>query len=336
MTAKRILGADLRSKNRLPLQELIPLSTPLALFIDPGNACNIKCSFCPTGDKALLKQFSRKVSVMSFDLFRKIVNDIKQFGDKIKVINLYKDGEPLVNKNFIDMVGLLKSTNVAEKIQTKTNGLLINERNLQSLASCGLDEIGISVIAPDEKGYLRIAGVNIDYNAFLDNVANFYQIRGSCKIYIKMANAGFSQDEIMKFYSDFEDKCDYISVENLHGWSMSEVKDFTLGMEKSSFDGIELTEKISCPWPFYQMGINSNGTVGLCNDDWAHKTIIGDINFESLIDIWNGPRMLSMRKMHLDGRRSENEACASCYYISCAPDNIDPYRKEILKKLNLA
>lgn len=99
MDAKRILGVARRAENRQPLQEVIPLSTPLALFIDTGNACNLKCAFCPTGDKDLLKKVDRKVSTMSFELFRKIISDLKQFDQKIKIINLYKDGEPLVNRS---------------------------------------------------------------------------------------------------------------------------------------------------------------------------------------------------------------------------------------------
>ena len=270
---------------------------------------------------------------MPFALFRKITADLREFDKKIKVINLYKDGEPLINKNFPEMVRHLREADVAEKIQTKTNGLLLNKEITQHLTACGLDEIGISVVAPSAEGYIRLAGTDIDYSRLLENIAEFYRQCGNCKVYIKMADAGFCEAEIQQFYADFEDKCDFISVENLHGWAMSNLKDFTLGTEQRSFDGIKLTNKIVCPWPFYEMGINSNGKVGLCNDDWAQKTIIGDVNTDSLKGIWNGPEMLAMRKMHLEGRRSENEACGNCYYIRCAPDNIDIYRKDIIQKL---
>jgi len=333
VVAKKVNGADLRSQVRLPLHKVIPLSTPLALFIDTGNGCNLKCSFCPTGDKDLLRKVGRQVKVMSIELFRKIIDDLRSFENKIKIINLYKDGEPLVNRHFPEMVRELKASKVAEKITTKTNGLLITGDNFLDIANCGLDEIGISVIAPHAEGYLRIAGVKMDYEKFLVNIGQFYRNKGQCKVYVKMADAGFTKAEIQKFYLDFEDKCDFIAIENLHGWSMSDVKDFTLGTEKKSFDGVELTNKVACPWPFYEMGINSNGTVGLCNDDWAHKTLIGDVRLESLQNIWNGRRMFEMRKMHLEGRRCENEACSNCYYITCAPDNIDLHREAILSRL---
>jgi len=29
------------------LSELLPLSTPLSLLIDPSNGCNLACVFCP-------------------------------------------------------------------------------------------------------------------------------------------------------------------------------------------------------------------------------------------------------------------------------------------------
>lgn len=333
MGAERVLGKQRRSSKRLSLEKLIPLSTPLALFIDTGNACNLKCEFCPTGHRDLLASVGRTSTLMSMDLFRQIVADLKTFEEKIGIINLYKDGDPLVNRNFTNMVRELKNADVAKKIMTKTNALLLGEGVTEDLASCGLDEIGISIIAPHSEGYRKFAKKSIDYAKLLRDVDKLYKLKGDCKIYIKMADCGFSRSEIEKFYDDFEDKCDFIAIENLHGWSNSDLMDFTLGQEKKSVDGIPLVDKVTCPWPFYEMGINSNGTVGLCNDDWAHKTIIGDLRQNTLKEIWNGQPMYEMRKMHLEGRRSENEACANCYYIKCSPDNIDEHRQEILEKI---
>jgi radical SAM protein with 4Fe4S-binding SPASM domain len=173
----------------------------------------------------------------------------------------------------------------------------------------------------------------MDYDQLVKDIGEFYEKRGNCRVYVKMADVGFSPEEIAKFYKDFEDKSDFIAIEHLHGWSMSEEKDFILGLEKESFDGIPLVPKIACPWSLYELGINSNGTVGLCNDDWAHKTVVGDLKQESLLEIWNGENLFEIRRLHLEGRRSENTACGNCYYVNCAPDNIDPFRDEILKKL---
>jgi radical SAM protein with 4Fe4S-binding SPASM domain len=327
----KIIAADLRAHDRVKLEEVIPLDMPFMLYIDPSNLCNCHCIFCPTGDKELQKM--RPNGVMDFNLFKKVVDDLKYFPRKLKNILLYKDGEPLVNKHFPEMVAYLKQSGTTERIWTKTNGLLLTPELNQCLVDAGLDILGISVKHVSASGYKRISGVDMDYGKFLDNLEDLYARRGDCKIYASIVNSGLTEAEIDKFYTDFTPVSDYIAVENLHGWSMSGIKDFTLGIKSDTYDGIPLTPKIVCPWPFYIMAVNWNGSVSLCNEDWAHNTIVGDVNKQSIKQIWDGHAMRDMQRMMLLGKRGDNPACANCYYLMCAPDNIDRYRYELLMRM---
>jgi radical SAM protein with 4Fe4S-binding SPASM domain len=141
------------------------------------------------------------------------------------------------------------------------------------------------------------------------------------------------QWQVDKFYSDFEPISDYIAVEYLHGWSASDTMDFQLGTRPDTFEGFPLVEKIACPLPFFMLGINWDGTVSLCNEDWAHKTLVGDLKTETLYDVWHGEKLRQMRRMHLEGRRSENPMCGNCHYLTTLPDNIDPWREELLRRI---
>ena len=270
---------------------------------------------------------------MSWELYAKLVKDIEEFGKRLKRINFYKDGESLINKDFCRMVKLAKERDISESLWLKTNGLLLNPKLNEQLIDSGLDMIGVSVTHTSAEGYRRISGVSIDYQDFKKNIEDLYRRRKGCKIYIKIADTGLTQREQDTFYEEFGGMADYIAVEGLHGWSMSEVKDFRMGTASQTFDGIPLTKKIACPWPFYELAVNWNGTVSLCNEDWVHGTLVGDINRETLKQIWNGKRLYEMQKMMLEGRRSENKVCKNCYYLACAPDNIDDYRPKLLEKI---
>jgi Predicted Fe-S oxidoreductases len=327
-----IQGKDIRVAERHKLEEVIPLGMPYVLFIEPTNLCNMHCQFCPTGDKKLKKM--RPNGTMSWEAYSKIILDIQEFGEKLKRINFYKDGESLINKRFCDMVKLAKEKEISESLWLKTNGLLLNPELNQKMIDSGLDMIGISVSHITSEGYKRISDVHIDYEKFKSNIKDLYNRRNGCKIYIKMADTGLTQSDKDKFYNDFGDRSDYVAIEGLHGWSMSGIKDFTLGTETKTFDGLPFTSKIVCPWPFYELAINWNGSVSLCNEDWIHETVVGDINKESLKDIWHGDRLYEMQKMMLEGRRSVNKVCANCFYLTCAPDNIDEFRFQILERIN--
>lgn len=327
-----IQGKDIRVAERQKLNEVIPLDMPYVLFIEPTNLCNMHCQFCPTGDKNLIKM--RPNGSMSWETYRKIITGIKEFGKKLKRINFYKDGESLINKSFCDMVKLAKEKEVSDSLWLKTNGLLLNPKLNHKLVDSGLDMIGISVTHITKEGYKRISNANINYERFKENIQDLYNRRNSCKIYIKIADTGLSQSDKDIFYNDFGGISDYIAVEGLHGWSMSNIKDFKMGTEPKTFDGVIFTQKIVCPWPFYELAINWNGSISLCNEDWAHGTIVGNINKETLKEIWSGRRLYEMQKMMLEGRRSENKVCNNCFYLSCAPDNIDEFRFQILEKIN--
>jgi radical SAM protein with 4Fe4S-binding SPASM domain len=330
---KIINAKELRCQNRQPLQELIPLSTPFVVFIEPTNLCNLRCVFCPTSDKKLLSHVGRPAGMMPMKLFEKIVKDLSEFESPTKKIHLYKDGEPLLHRNLTDMLTLLKQSQVTERIWLKTNGSLLNPELNERLISTGIDWIGISVEAVDAEGYSKVSGVRLDYKKFVDNIRDLFQRRRQCVIYIKIVDVNLKQEDKDKFYHDFMPISDYCAVENLMGLSYTDSKDFMLGTTPDTQDGLPLVEKQVCPYPFYEMCVNFNGDVSVCCADWAHQTVVGNVNNDSLKGIWHGPRMNAFRIMQLEHRRFSNRACGNCHYIKTVPDILDGFEAVILDKL---
>jgi len=334
--AKKIEAKDLRCQDRQKLEKIIPLSTPYVVYIDPTNLCNFKCSFCPTGDPKLLKEVGRPHASINLELFKKIIDDISQFDEKLKLLSLYKDGEPLLNHELPQMIKYAKHANIAEKIWTKTNGSLLSPTLNTQLIDAGLDMIHISVESVSSDGYMNIANVKIDYDAFKANIQDFYEKRGDCKVYIKIIDCNLSMSEKERFFDDFQPIADFVSIENLMGWSYSSIKDFTLGIQSDTYDGLPLIQKKVCAYPFYVLAINADASISLCGNDWAYETIVGNVASESLKDIWKGEKLYQFRKMMLENRRYENKACADCYYLQIVPDNIDDYADDILSNIEEA
>ncbi len=330
----RIQAKELRCKTRESLEKVIPLPAPYVVYIDPTNACNFRCAFCPTSDKQLLADVGRDTRMMRYETFTRVVDELKAFDVQFRLINLYKDGEPLLNKRFIDMVKYLRDAGITDRIWTKTNGALLDPRLNQQLADSGLNHICISVEAVDKKGYKRIADVDIDYQKFRDNVSDLYQRSGNCEIYIKIADSGLSKEQIEKFYADFEGISDKIAVEKLMGWSNSDAKDFTLGTDPDTYDGGVFEDKQVCAYPFYVLAVNATGLVSVCGNDWSQKALAGDNRKMTLKEIWNGEQLYQLRRDHLQLDRSKVAACADCYYLKIVPDNIDSYRLKILDKIS--
>jgi MoaA/NifB/PqqE/SkfB family radical SAM enzyme len=67
--------------------------------------------------------------------------------------------------------------------------------------------------------------------------------------------------------------------------------------------------------------------------DWGRRLIVGDVRNQRLIDIWNSEVFNELRLQHLEGKRRDNPVCNNCGQLShCLPDNIDPYRQQLLEK----
>lgn len=60
----------------------------------------------------------------------------------------------------------------------------------------------------------------------------------------------------------------------------------------------------SCYYPGYFMMINWNGDVTLCPQDWRRRVILGNVNYESILDIWNNEEYKIIRKKLFNKQRT--------------------------------
>lgn len=320
-----------KNPQRTDLSKIVPLSTPFVLFVDPSSACNFKCTFCPTGDLALLKSINRFQGTLKLSDFEKIVNDVRQFEVPIKVLRLYKDGEPLVNKNLPEMIGIAKDSGCFEAIDTTTNGALLTHEKSEKIIRAGIDLINISIDGLDSVQFLRFTKAKIDFDKFLENIRYLHLIRGNCKIVIKTTKEIIGADRVQEFYDIFGEMCDQIGVENTSPcWPDFDVEERMGITITEGLYGNEILEQTACPYLFYSMSVNSDMKVSACFVDWSRDLIIGDVRTNSLVEIWDSKEMNAHRSAHLSGKRNLHNTCGNCGQIShCGPDSIEDSLSEI-------
>jgi len=162
-----------------PLYKLLPMAVPFSLHIDPTNLCNFRCTFCPTGDLDLLRTVGRSKGQMTVELFKKIIDELSEMciasGQKVNELHIYKDGEPLVHKEFAKMAAYVKNKNVAESVQTTTNAALLTKDRTMEIIDSGLDLIRVSVEHVNDNGYKKITKIFGDYNLVKENVKFLFE-----------------------------------------------------------------------------------------------------------------------------------------------------------------
>ncbi len=322
-------------ENRTKLETVLPLSTPFVIFIDPSDACNFKCSFCPTGDTALMKEVGRPLKQISWELYTKIIDDACEFENKIKVIRLYKDGEPLLNNRFADMVRYAKESGCCERVDTTTNASLLTEERSIQIADAGLDRINISIEGMNEQQYLDFSGYRLkSFQDIVDNVSNFYKNRGKCEVIVKINGDSLTDDQKQEFVDTFGPIADGIWIESVMScWPEFELRNGVVVNQNRGIYGQPIKEVSVCPYPFYSFSINPEGTASLCFLDWGRKLLIGDVKSQSVRQIWEGEEMNKYRRMFLTGNRKSHPVCGGCGQMTHGlPDDIDPYAAELLAK----
>jgi len=322
-------------KNRTKLETVAPLQTPFIINVDPADSCNFECSFCPTGDKQLMKDIGRPFKAMDFDVYKKIIDDIKEFDQPLKVLRLYKDGEPLLNTHFAEMIKYAKDSGNILKVDTTTNASLLNPKRNLEIIEAGLDRINVSVEGVNAKQYKEFANYKIDFDKFVANIKHFYDNRKQCEVVVKINGDTLSEDDKAFFTATFKDIADGVYIEHIMScWPEFELRD---GLEANQEHGIygQAIEEVSvCPYVFYSFSLNSDGQASLCFLDWSRKLLIGDTKTETVKDIWLGDKMRDYQKMFLRHDRKNHPVCGNCGQMTHGmPDNIDKFADEILQKL---
>jgi radical SAM protein with 4Fe4S-binding SPASM domain len=320
-------------QKHVPLMSLLPLNTPLSLHIDPSNACNFRCKFCPTGHPDIINDICHSRGLMDFSLFKKIIDDLADFAEPLQRLHLYKDGEPLLNPNFPAMVRYAKDSGVAQSVETTTNALLLSSDMAQELIDTGLDRIRISIKHVSTEGYLCLTKTHVEFEEIVEKVCILHSKVQSLGygplIHVNILDTGLSEEEKAHFLYAFENISDEIHIDALMGWNRIDLFDFRLGIRPLSGmnPASPVISRTVCPLPFYSLAINADGIVSACCVDWSHSIVVGDVKSENLLDIWKGDRLRTFRLTQLTGRKRANPVCASCDYVHGLPQtsNLDAY-----------
>lgn len=319
------------------LQQVFPLRTPYIMLIDPSGACNFSCNFCPCNRSDYLVR--ERHTIMDMQLFCRVVDEIKCFPNRLKVIYLYGFGEPLLNPHFCEMVQLIKKEQICDEVRTVTNGSLLTSELNEKLVESGIDLIRISVEALHEKDYYSMCGVNLNFNDFVNNIEDLYEKsrKGNTKISVKIVSAMLkTQNDIDKFHSIFDKIADYVYIEDVED-QWADFENIVLPQDNLSVNNgtcnIRSRSGGVCTECMTHMVVHANGRISACCSDWKYGTEYGNLadSGSSLVAFWNSPELKKFWKLHLEHRRGEHIFCKDCKKRSL--DNVDEYTDIMLKRL---
>ena len=332
------------SQDRIELHNAIPLEVPLVLYLEMSGYCNLKCRFCPQGntENSLLKKDN-----MNLEIASKIVNDIKVFNKKMRLIRVCGEGEPLCCSELAEILRKIHEANITDRIELITNGILLTPDISKEIVK-SVDRVVISVEGLSDADYLEYSQTKVDFDRFCQNIRELYAIsteflkdtEGKCIIHVKIHESAVPSHELRtSFFEKFSNYCDEISIEALVDlWPEVDIsainaeKKFRYNVEKT----MEIQKKHICPQMFKGIQIYANGDVTPCCVDWKRVNLLGNIENSSLKDIWTGEKLRKLQMAHLQGQKCKLNPCKDCTMNDYAEvDMLDTYAEQILERIKV-
>jgi MoaA/NifB/PqqE/SkfB family radical SAM enzyme len=340
MSARQDSQVSYYKRERIDLAASLPLPRPLHIQIEPTNACNMKCFFCPVSFKDYVEQ-ADGLYHLSMEDYKRVLGQVEEMGH-LSLLSFFMIGEPFVNKHTIEFIRMAHERGVADKYQTTTNASLVTEKTWGPLCESGLDLMRCSIMGTDEQKHHERSNCNIPLSKVVENIAGLKKFRdthGFKKPHLTLRTFTTTPEEAEQFKRDFGDVGDEAFVDFLFDWNGCTGKDEQGRGKLSRLTDEEMYKQVQffgshdkhvCPYPFFTLIVLPDLKVTICSTDWNHLNTVGDLRKQTLSEVWAGEPLREFQRMHLQHRRSELPACRNCSFIHNSRDNIDVVTEAIL------
>ena len=306
---------------------------PYEWEIDTTNICQLKCPLCHTG----LGTVNRQKGVMHFDLFKKTIDEIK---DYCIWLSLYSWGEPFLNKEIDKYVAYANKANIATIISSNLNKPLTPE-TAERLVRSGLDSLIVSLDGTTQEVY-KIYRVGGQLDRVLDNIRLLVQKKkelGYKTPYLEWQFIVMRQNEdqvpqARKMAKELGvDSIIFKNVDFPHGEDDLELADRWL---PTATEGSRRDRPFNKPyqengqrcWRLWRSGVvNWDGGYAPCCYLTDSSDDFGNVNTHSIKQIWNNQLYSTARGLFRDGFAPKVEVgCLNCnvYLESKAARNRGP------------
>lgn len=232
----------------------------------------------------------------------------------------------------------IKDRNLCRELRCTTNGYMLSPELNRKLVSTGIDMIRISVEALTNEDYGDICDVSMDFNKFVENIRDLYEVsRGTnTKVSVKILNVALRDEKDAEhFYDIFEPISDYTYIQDTtQAWA-----EFEAYVPKGNYEagniGDMMDEDKICSFSLTNMAIHSNGSVGVCPQDWKFATEYGNVRKTALLELWNSKKLRGFQIAHLSGNRRKIPYCRDCD-VCVSNDDVRKYADKIIERIKHA
>lgn len=289
---------------------------PVVYELETTNVCNMQCYMCPR------TRMKRSIGDMSDETFEKTITQIKPFssiewytwvkfvedyygikesevGENHfftyiipKVITLHGYGEPVLDKKIIRRIKRCTELQIPSYLSCNPGNIRYGLS--EKMFEAGLDYLKFSTDSANSVSMQQIRGKNAVYS--LDDIDKIIKLKEDARFKTTIVlcmldlNREGNYREFRGLKKRFEGRDVYVYFKSRNALWLD-------GGDTTKNKSIHWNEP--CQFPWSSMTVHKSGDCVQCITDHDNVTTLGNVNEESLWDIWNGEAYRKLRLDHL-------------------------------------
>lgn len=304
---------------------------PTIFNIETTNYCNMKCVFC-----ARTIYMERKNIWIDDELFEKMLDhvvvhdqknlndfwswlkndanfdpdDVSENGFYFSVVSrcliLHGYGEPFLDKYLIKRLNSCKKRGIPTYFSCTPATMTIEKA--EKAMEAGLTVLKFSLDAMDEEKIKSIRGKRATYNESIEKIHKLLEIkkkRGFKTILVPCMIAINNDEQDKKMHQNF---MDFWKDKDVFAYVKSQDNRWLFEQEKKLENNSHYAKQY-CEYPWTSSTIMAEGNVVPCTQISNNEIVLGNVNKNSLKEIWNGKNYQDLRKMHVTGNFPKGHKC---------------------------
>jgi len=269
----------------------------LQVQIETTTHCNARCVFC------YYPHLKRPKGTMSMDLFKKIIDEIVDLR-QITEMSFQGLGEPLIDSHIVSRVAYAHKKLPWMYMSMFTNGSLLTLGTAKMLNKAGLSRLYVSLNSNDTDQREQIMGLK-DYETVSKTCREILDANLDMKVNVKavVATDFFAGEPVREFE---------------RRWVIGDIRE--CGRNHVHLEGnwgghlwkARTVKNEGCQRALSQIMILWDGRVVLCCFDCEGENVFGDLNHQTIKEIYSNPIWVKYRELSFNNRRNEILPCRSC------------------------
>lgn len=265
------------------------------LHLEITTKCQAQCICCCHD---LLERRNKDMNMLD------IIDIIKQaYNIGTREVSIHWVGEPTLHPNYSEILYEIKRKWPEMAIKDYTNGCNLANEKIRNAMIDNLDLLVISIDGVIDETMKKIRP-GLDPNKIKENVKSFWKIANSKikrpVICIRTTEMPENIEDIKIYKHVWQSYCDNVVIKKLQPRT-------DIHKDIKTLRPIKM-----CSMLWTHMIVSVEKEVFLCCVDHKGSTKIGDLNKQSLKEVWESSQMQYFRELHTSGRSNKIELCVAC------------------------